>query len=161
MAKKTKTNACRILDRQKIAYTIHEYYDTEATSGTEVARILGEEENRIFKTLVLQGKSGDHYVMVIPSPCVIDLKKAATAVGEKSIAMIPQKELEPLTGYVHGGCSPVGMKKTFRTLVHPSARDFKTIFISGGRIGLQLEIDVQDLEKAIPLEYEDMTGSLK
>ena len=153
MAKKTKTNACRILDRQKIAYTIHEYYDTEATSGTEVARLLGEEENRIFKTLVLQGKSGDHYVMVIPSPCVIDLKKAARAVGDKKVEMLPMKELLGVAGYVRGACSPIGMKKKFPLFIDETCELYDKIAVSAGVRGTMLLVSTQAL-----IEY---TGAVK
>ena len=130
-----KTNVMRILDRNRIAYRAH-FYD-QALSGTEVARALGEAPERVFKTLVTVGASRRNYVFMIPAAEELDLKKAAGAVGEKSIAMLPQKELLPLTGYVHGGCSPIGMKKQFRTLIHKTALDYETVFFSAGVIPLE------------------------
>lgn len=153
MADKSKTNAMRKLDSMRIKYNEHYYTDTDAISGTEVAAVLGEDEAKVFKTLVTTGKTGNHYVFMVPVAEELDLKKAASAVGEKSIEMLKSKDLLPLTGYVHGGCSPIGMKKLFRTVVHETARDFDTIFFSGGKIGYQLELPSSDLEKVIKLEY--------
>ena len=149
-----KTNVMRILDRNRIAYRAH-FYD-QALSGTEVARALGEAPERVFKTLVTVGASRRYYVFMIPAAEELDLKKAAGAVGEKSIAMLPQKELLPLTGYVHGGCSPIGMKKQFRTLIHKTALDHETVFFSAGRIGAQVETSPRAIGGVIPLESADL-----
>lgn len=156
LSKKAKTNACRMLDQKKIPYVIREYYDSDALSGKDVANFFGEDEKKVFKTLVLQGKSGEHYVMIIPSSNKIDLKKAAKSVNEKSVSMIFQKDLEPLTGYEHGGCSPIGMKKVFTTIIQKQAFDYDTIYISGGRIGLQLEINPNELQKIIKIKVGDV-----
>lgn len=142
--KHEKTNAMRQLDRKKAAYTVHSY-DGGALSGTEVASALGQDPERCFKTLVTVGKTGGHYVFMIPVAAELDLRKAASAAGEKSVAMLPQKELLPLTGYIHGGCSPIGMKKQFRTVLHASALEYETIIVSGGRIGAQVELSPGDL----------------
>ena len=149
-----KTNVMRILDRNRIAYRAH-FYD-QALSGTEVARALGEAPERVFKTLVTVGASRRNYVFMIPAAEELDLKKAAGAVGEKSIAMLPQKELLPLTGYVHGGCSPIGMKKQFRTLIHKTALDHETVFFSAGRIGAQVETSPRAIGGVISLESADL-----
>ncbi len=149
-----KTNAIRQFDRKKLEYQMHAYEGV--VSGVDVAATLGQKPEKVFKTLVTTGKSGEHYVFMIPVAEELDLKKAAKAVGEKSIAMLPQKELLPLTGYVHGGCSPVGMKKQFRTVIHESATQFETVFFSGGKIGLQIETDVESLSKIIDLKYESI-----
>lgn len=151
-----KTNAMRKLDAMKIAYQVHDYSATDAISGVEVAEALGQDRARLFKTLVTTGKSGNHYVFMIPAAEELDLKKAAQAVGEKSIEMLKSKDLLPLTGYIHGGCSPVGMKKPFRTLIHETAQSFPTIFCSGGAIGVQIELAAADLAKAVRLEYIDL-----
>ncbi len=151
-----KTNAMRKLDSMKISYLEHYYVDTDAVAGVEIAAVLGEDPARVFKTLVTVGKSGAHYVFLVPVAEELDLKKAALAVGEKSIEMIKSKELLPLTGYIHGGCSPIGMKKFFRTTLHRSAEDFPTIFFSGGRIGFQIEMSAETLAKVIKFEYADL-----
>lgn len=150
-----KTNAIRQFDRKKLPYTLHTYEGV--ISGTDVAAYMGQDPATVFKTLVTTGKSGAHYVFMIPVAQELDLKKAAKAVGEKSIAMLPQKDLLPLTGYVHGGCSPVGMKKSFPTAIHETAASYDTIFFSGGRIGLQLQASPTTLEQLIPLIYTDLT----
>ena len=139
--KTEKTNVMRLLEQKKLPYTPHDYLATGAVSGVEVAAALGEPPERVFKTLVTTGASGGHYVFVIPVAEELDLKKAAKAVGEKSVAMLPQKELLPLTGYVHGGCSPVGMKKQFPTVFHETALLYGTICVSAGKIGHQVECD--------------------
>ncbi len=158
--KNEKTNVMRVLEQHKLAYTPHTYGDgTNAMSGTEVAAALGQDPMHVFKTLVTVGKSGQHYVFVIPGPRELDLKKAAAAVGEKNIEMVKSKELLPLTGYVHGGCSPIGMKKFFKTTVDESAKTCRTICVSGGRIGFQVEFAPGDLEKVIKLTYADLTVS--
>lgn len=152
-----RTNVMRLLDQAGISYTSHCYADTDAISAEDVARVLGQEPERVFKTLVTVGHSGQNYVFVVPGPLELNLKKAATAVGEKSIVMIKQKELLPLTGYIHGGCSPVGMKKLFRTVIDETAGLYDTICVSAGRIGYQVELAPDDLARAIPLEFTDIT----
>ena len=155
-AKLDKTNAMRKLDAMKISYREHTYTDTDAISGVEVAAVLGQEPDKVFKTLVTQGKSKNYYVFMVPVAEELDLKKAAKAVGEKSIEMLKSKALLPLTGYVHGGCSPIGMKKFFRTTIHETAPLYDTIFFSGGRIGFQIELPFTDLEKVIRVECADI-----
>lgn len=152
-----KTNVMRILDQKKLSYQAHFYGDTGAVSGTEVAEILGENPAQVFKTLVTAGKTGQHYVFVIPVEKELDLKKAAKAVGEKSIAMIKSKELLPLTGYIHGGCSPIGMKKFFRTTIDESVRGWETFLFSAGKIGYQIEMSPEDLQKVIVYKTADLT----
>ncbi|MBQ6496017.1 MAG: Cys-tRNA(Pro) deacylase [Firmicutes bacterium] len=156
-----KTNVMRLLDQAKIEYTAHTYADTEAISGVEVADVLGQDPVRVFKTLVTvgAGKAPEHYVFMLPVAEELDLKKAAAAVGEKSIQMIKSKELLPLTGYIHGGCSPIGMKKQFPTTIHMTAADEElcpTIFFSAGKIGYQIECAPQDLAKVIPLRFAEI-----
>ena len=135
----------RVLDQKKIAYASHSYEPDPTLTGEEIAGILGEEADKVFKTLVTQGKSGAYYVFVIPVREELDLKKAAKASGEKSVSMIKQKELLPLTGYVHGGCSPIGMKKQFKTFIHESATGFNRVFVSAGKVGFQIELAPADL----------------
>jgi Cys-tRNA(Pro)/Cys-tRNA(Cys) deacylase len=151
-----KTNAMRKLDALKIEYGQHTYVDTDAISGVEVAAVLGQDPGQCFKTLVTVGKTGQHYVYMVPVAEELDLKKAAKAVGEKSIEMIKSKELLPLTGYIHGGCSPIGMKKFFKTTIHETAADYETIFFSGGRIGFQIELGTDDLAKVIEFQLADI-----
>ena len=153
-----KTNVMRILDQKKIAYKAHEYGDTGAISGMEVATALNQNPEQVFKTLVTVGASKRNYVFVVPVWGELHLKKAAKAVGEKSIEMIKSKELLPLTGYIHGGCSPIGMKKLFRTVIHETAGEQETIFFSAGKIGYQVEVSPQDLKKVIPYEFGDIVG---
>lgn len=145
MKHQDKTNVMRILDGKKISYTSHTYEPDATKSGEEIAALLGEDAERVFKTLVTQGKSGQYYVFVIPVKEELDLKKAAKAAGEKAVGMIRQKELLPLTGYVHGGCSPVGMKKLFPTWIHETAEQYESIFVSAGRVGYQIELRPGDL----------------
>ncbi len=145
MAKDDKTNVMRLLDKAKISYVSHTYEPDPTMSGEEIASILGEDPEKVFKTLVTQGKSGQFYVFVVPVKAELDLKKAAKAAREKAIAMIKQKELLPLTGYVHGGCSPVGMKKLFPTYIHISCREFDHIFVSAGKVGYQIELPPEEL----------------
>ncbi|MDD6193379.1 MAG: Cys-tRNA(Pro) deacylase [Lachnospiraceae bacterium] len=162
MAKKSKeekTNVMRLLEQAKVDYRHYCYTDTEAISGVEVASALGQDVKRVFKTLVTVGKSGEHYVFVIPVAEELDLKKAAGAVGEKSIAMVKSKELLGLTGYIHGGCSPIGMKKFFRTTIHMTAEQFDTIIFSGGKIGYQVEVSPEALKNVISFQYRDITVS--
>ena len=151
-----KTNAMRKLDALKIDYGQHTYVDSGAVSGTEVAAVLGQKPGQCFKTLVTVGKTGEHYVYMVPVSAELDLKKAAKAVGEKSIEMIKSKELLPLTGYIHGGCSPIGMKKFFRTTIHMTAADYETIFFSGGRIGFQIELGINKLADVIEFQLADI-----
>ena len=139
----TKTNAMRILERNGITYNVHAY-EGGALSGVEVAEVLGEDAERVFKTLVTAAAPGRYYVFVIPVAAELDLKKAARAAGEKSVEMLPQKQLLPVTGYIHGGCSPVGMKKPFPTFLDVSAAG-KRIFVSGGKVGVQVELDAADV----------------
>lgn len=145
MAKNDKTNVMRLLDGAKIPYQDHCYVESGVISGTDVARVLGQPPERVFKTLVTEGAGREHYVFVVPVEKELDLKKAAKAVGEKSVAMIKSKELLPLTGYIHGGCSPIGMKKPFPTFIHESALLYDSIYISAGIRGLQICIAPQDL----------------
>lgn len=151
-----KTNALRILDAEGIDYQAYTLDIAEAKSGVEVARMLDTDPGHVFKTLVAQGKSGEHYVFLVPVAEELDLKKAAKAVDEKAIAMIKSKELLPLTGYVHGGCSPIGMKKQLRTTVDETVVLYDTMMFSGGRIGLQVELAPDDLHKAIDYEVADL-----
>lgn len=150
--KNEKTNVMRILDMKKAAYTSHDNISTDAISGSDVAKILGKDPRTVFKTLVTVGKSGAYHVFMIPVEAELDVKKAAEAAGEKSVAMIKQKELLPLTGYVHGGCSPIGMKKSFDTVIDISASLCETITFSAGKIGYQVEMTLPELSKA--LEYK-------
>ena len=156
MAKQEKTNVMRTLERLKIPYQEHFYGDTGAISGVEVAAALGEDPRRTFKTLVTVGKSRNHYVFMIPVAEELDLKKGAAAVGEKALEMLKSKDLLPLTGYVHGGCSPIGMKKQFRTVIHETAAEFPTVMFSAGKIGYQVECSLDGLRKAIPVECADV-----
>ncbi len=151
-----KTNALRQLEQKKLPYRSHDYTDSGAVSGPDVAAALGEDPEKVFKTLVTTGKSGQHYVFVLPVCRELDLKKAAAAVKEKNVAMLPQKELLPLTGYIHGGCSPIGMKKLFPTVLHESAAGLETLCVSGGRIGLQVELAPADLGKLVPYTLADI-----
>ena len=151
-----KTNVMRILDQKKVKYTPHSYDPEQAVSGVEVAAVLRQDEERVFKTLVTTGKTGNHYVFVIPVAEELDLKKAAKAVSEKSIEMLKAKELLPLTGYIHGGCSPIGMKKVFQTVIHQSAEAYDTIIFSGGKIGYQVEVSLDGLRKVIPFTLSDI-----
>lgn len=156
MAKDDKTNVMRVLDGKKISYKSHMYEPDAKLSGEEIAGILGEDADKVFKTLVTQGKTGQYYVFVIPVKEELDLKKAAKAVSEKSVSMIPQKELLPLTGYVHGGCSPIGMKKSFPTVIHESASNYEEIFFSAGKVGYQVEVAVKDIEKVVRYTFADV-----
>lgn len=143
-----KTNVMRLLDQKKIPYTTYHYPCPQgAVDGEKVARLLGQDPATIFKTLVTRGTGKGYYVFVVPVACTLDLKAAARAVGEKSIAMIRQAELLPLTGYVHGGCSPIGMKKAFPTVLDQSAQALNTMVVSAGKIGTQVALSPQDLAK--------------
>lgn len=154
----TKTNAMRLLDQKKIEYVVKEIEDAEGLSGSQMALKAGENPEEVYKTLVTVGAKGAHYVFVVPVEKELDLKKAAKTVGEKSISMIHQKELLPLTGYIHGGCSPVGMKKFFRTVFDKSALSHERIYFSGGKVGVQVRIRTVDISKAIKCEFEDIVS---
>lgn len=156
MKKQEKTNVMRILDQKKINYNSYDYTGTNAVSGMEVATSLNEDPNKVFKTLVTVAKSKINYVFVVPVNKELDLKKAAKSVGEKSVEMIKSKELLPLTGYIHGGCSPIGMKKFFKTVIHETASKFDKILFSGGKIGYQVEVSLQDLSKVIKYDLADI-----
>ena len=157
--KEEKTNVMRVLEQKKIAYTAHTYPHEEgvAVDGVTVARSMGFDPASVFKTLVARGAKGQFYVFDVPVAANLDLKKAAKAVGEKSIEMIHQKELLPLTGYVHGGCSPVGMKKLFPTVIHKTAEDLETMIVSAGKIGCQVELSPQDLAALVRAQFADIT----
>ena len=150
-----KTNVMRILDQKKIKYQAH-YYDNNITNGMEVANTLNLDPNKVFKTLVTVGASKRNYVFVVPVNSELDLKKAAQIVNEESIEMIKSKELLDLTGYIHGGCSPIGMKKPFRTVMNISALNYEEVTFSAGRIGFQVEMNPNDLKKLINISFEEI-----
>lgn len=158
MSKKreSKTNAMRILDAAHVDHVIHSVDATGEDTGVDIAHRAGENPDHVFKTLVTQGKSGEHLVFMIPVACELDLRKAARAAGEKSVAMVRSRELFELTGYVHGGCSPLGMKKPFRTFIDETCILFDTILFSGGRIGTQIEMSFDDLANIIEIEAVDL-----
>lgn len=151
-----KTNVMRILDKKNIKYNSYSYVDTDAISGLEVADALGQDPKQVFKTLVTVGKSKNYYVFVIPVEKELNLKNAAKAVKEKSIEMIKSKELLPLTGYIHGGCSPIGMKKFYTTIIDSSAEKLETFIFSAGKIGYQVELSLNELKKVIQLQVADL-----
>lgn len=155
MAKKNnkieKTNVMRILDAAKINYKEHSYVDTDAISGIEVAEVMNQDPMQVFKTLVVRANTGEILVFMVPSASELNLKKAAVLAGVKNVEMIKSKELLPLTGYIHGGCSPIGMKKVYRTFIDESHKSFKTVICSAGKIGYQVEISFDNLVKIIPV----------
>ncbi|MCD7754540.1 MAG: Cys-tRNA(Pro) deacylase [Clostridiales bacterium] len=156
-SKPEKTNVMRILDREKIPYQVRTYpHGDSAVDGAEVARLLGEDPEKVYKTLVTQGASRQYYVFDIPVEAELDLKKAARAVGEKSVAMLHVKELLPLTGYVRGGCSPVGMKKAFPTTFHSGAEELDEIAVSAGRIGVQVVLSPKELARLVRGQFADI-----
>ena len=157
MAKDTKTNAMRILEQKGIPFDVNLSEGEECSDGVHIADQLGQPYEQSFKTLVAVGKSGGHYVFVLPIAQELDLKKAARAVGEKAVELIHVKEIFPLTGYIRGGCTPIGMKKQFPTVIDETAILFDEIIISGGRIGAQILIDPQELQKAIGCKFEELT----
>lgn len=154
-----KTNAIRLAEQKNLNVLIHTYSPDQAISGMEVASVLGQDPNRVFKTLVMVGRSGVHYVFVVPVNKELDLKKGASVVNEKSVEMVKSKELLELTGYIHGGCSPIGMKKFFKTTIDESAKKFDTIIFSGGKIGLQMEMPISELKKIITFTLANITQS--
>ena len=155
MSHEDKTNVMRILDQKKVVYQAHSYADTDAISGVEVAAALHQDPAQVFKTLVTKGKSS-LFVFVIPVAAELDLKKAAKAVGEKNVEMLKSKDLLPMTGYIHGGCSPIGMKKFYKTTFHESAQDLQTVIFSGGKIGYQVELSLAELAKVIPFQLANI-----
>lgn len=159
-----KTNVMRLLEKKKIKYTLYNLYEKGMTLDTiktktsyDIAQIIGINPNQMFKTLVTVAKSNNHYVFVLPANTELDLKKCAKAVKEKSISMVKSKELLELTGYIHGGCSPIGMKKFFTTTINNSAKDFDSIVFSAGKIGLLVQVSLQDLQKIIRVSFADIT----
>lgn len=158
MGKKvTKTNALRILDRENIKYETREYPEDGPVAAVDVANYLKQPPNRIFKTLVTTDSNHGYYVFCLPGNAELDLKKGAQVVGAKKIEMLKQKDLFSLTGYIHGGCSPVGMKKVFPTVIDLSALNWETIYVSGGKIGLQMEIAPNDFEKILNIKFAEIT----
>ena len=151
-----KTNVMRMLDKAKVNYKHYTYVETDAVSGIEVATVLKQNPLQVFKTLVTVAKSGQHYVFLIPVEKELDLKKAAHAVNEKSVEMLKSKDLLSLTGYIHGGCSPIGMKKFFKTTIDCSAQNFDTIIFSAGKIGYQVEMSLDELKKVIKFELKEL-----
>lgn len=151
-----KTNVMRLLEQKKIEYTSYCYVDTGVVSGVEVAAVLHQDPDQVFKTLVTVGNSDRNYVFLVPVQKELDLKKAAKSVGEKSIHMLKSKDLLALTGYVHGGCSPIGMKKPFPTVIERSAQEFGSIIFSGGKIGYQVQVSLEGLKKILEFRLEDI-----
>lgn len=157
MAKAVKTNAMRLLDAARVPYEAIPYnYDENDLAAQHVADELGEDINRVFKTLVLRGERTGFFVCVVPGNCEVDLKKAASAAGDKKAELIAMKELLPTTGYIRGGCSPVGMKKPFPTFFHSTATDFDFIYVSAGVRGMQLKISPKDLIGYVKAEVRDI-----
>ena len=154
--KEVKTNAMRILDKLKINYSVNTYECDEFIDGVHIADMLGQSYDSSFKTLVLVGKSKNYYVFVLPIDKELDMKKCARAVGEKSLEMVHVKDINAVTGYIRGGCTPIGMKKQYRTIIHSTAQAFDRIIVSGGKLGLQLELAPEDLAKACGGEFGDI-----
>lgn len=151
-----KTNAMRILEKKKIKYNMYTYEAGESVDGISTANKIGQPVEKVFKTLVTQGKSKNYYVFVIPVAEELDLKKAAKCVGEKSVEMIHVKDINAITGYIRGGCSPIGMKKQFVTTIHFSAQNLETMLVSGGRIGFQIELSPLELADTVRAKFEDI-----
>lgn len=151
-----KTNVMRILEQKKIKYNSYSYASTQAISGMEVATALNQDHNCVFKTLVTVGTSRNNYVFLVPVNKELNLKKAAKSVNEKKVEMIKSKELLPLTGYIHGGCSPIGMKKQFKTVINTTAQNFEKIIFSAGKIGYQVEMSLENLQKVINFTLADI-----
>lgn len=158
---KEKTNVMRILDKLKINYNSYDYLASGAISGIDVAHVLNQNPDKVFKTLVTVGTSNENYVFLVPVNKELDLKKAAKSVEEKKIEMVKSKDLLNLTGYIHGGCSPIGMKKYFHTVIDQSAQQFDNIIFSAGKIGYQVELGVAYFEKVITVTFGDIIDSLK
>lgn len=156
---KEKTNVMRLLDRMKIVYEVYDYQSSGLIAGRDVAAYLNEDPSMVFKTLVLGSSSGNHYVFMVPVNAELDLKKAAKAVSEKKIEMVKSRELFALCGYVHGGCSPLGMKKMFKTVIHESFSSLSYLYFSAGKIGLQIKVSRDDLLKVLPLSVNDIIQS--
>ncbi len=156
MRTEEKTNVMRMLEQKKLPYVAHCYKDSGAVSGAEVAAALNQNPAHVFKTLVTVAEPNRHYVFIVPVLAELDLKKAAKAVGEKRVEMLKQKDLLPLTGYIHGGCSPIGMKKLFRTVADESMKTCETVCVSGGKVGWQIEIAPDNLQKAVPIIFADI-----
>ena len=156
--KELKTNAMRILDRAGVPYTYQTYECGEFTDGIHVADQLGLPHEQVYKTLVTVGKTGAHYVFVIPIAEEIDFKKAARAVGEKSVVLLHLKDLTKVTGYVRGGCTSIGMKKQFPTVIQEDAEELDYIYISGGKLGMQLRLSPQDLQRVTGASFGDVTA---
>lgn len=156
-AKNDKTNVMRLLDKAGVEYKVHNFSTEDIPTGSQAADILGIEHGRMFKTLVTAAKSGAHYVYMIPVDCELDLKKAASCAHEKSIEMLKSKDLLPLTGYIHGGCSPIGMKKPFPTFLHKTAAEFDTIVFSGGKVGHMVEVSPEGLARLVKYTVADIT----
>ncbi len=157
MAEAVKTNVMRILEKAAVPHSVHYYDPDRGIDGISVASQLGQDPQSVFKTLVTQGKSRSFYVFVIPVGATLNLKLAAGACGEKSIEMIPQKNLLATTGYIHGGCSPIGMKKAFPTFIDETAQLFDTICVSAGKIGVQVELNPDDLLSLVSAQYAALT----
>lgn len=154
-----KTNAMRILDKNKISYMVHTYDASDGViDGINVAKKIGQQVEIVYKTLVTKGKSGAYFVYVIPVACELDLKAAAKAVGEKSVEMIPVADINKVTGYIRGGCSPVGMKKQFQTTIDESAKDLPAFCVSGGKIGVQIEVSPLDIATLIQAHFVPITA---
>lgn len=160
MAKEAKTNAMRMLDRLKINYTVNSYECDEFIDGVHIADMLGQSRESSFKTLVTVGKSGNYYVFALPVDRELDMKKCARAVGEKSLEMVHVKDINTITGYIRGGCTPIGMKKQYRTVIHLTAREHDKIIVSGGRLGLQLVLAPDDLADACGGEFADIAADI-
>lgn len=158
MSKELKTNAMRILDRLKIPYSFKTYECESFIDGVHVAELLEQSPEETFKTIVTVGKSAGYYVFVLPAGFELDLKKCAKAVGEKSVEPIHVKDIQSITGYIRGGCSPIGMKKQFRTVIHESAKALEKVTVSGGRLGLQLMLAPDDLIRACSGEFADIAA---
>lgn len=158
MAKDNKTNAMRMLEKLKIPFTAHTYECENFVDGVQIAELLGKDCSTTFKTLVTVARSGKYYVFCLPVDKETDLKKCARAVGEKALTPVHVKDILAVTGYIRGGCSPIGMKKPYRTVIHESARSSERIIVSGGRLGLQLELLPDDLIRACSGEYADITA---
>ena len=154
--KEVKTNAMRMLDKLKLPYKVHLYECDEFIDGVHIAELLHEDCASCLKTLVTMGKSGNYYVFVLPVDKELDMKKCARAVGEKSLEMVHVKDINAVTGYIRGGCTPIGMKKQYKTVIHKTAQAFDRIIVSGGKLGTQLELAPSDLAKACGAVFEDI-----